>query len=157
MSENSSVNTTQPFIQHEWLSQIAWDANGLVPAIVQDFASRQVIMFAWMNALSLQETLTRGQAIYWSRSRQRLWLKGEVSGHIQKVHHIRLDCDADALLLEVEQIGGIACHTGRQRCFYRELMAGDAADLGASESSKQGHAKWVITDDVLKNPKDIYS
>jgi phosphoribosyl-AMP cyclohydrolase len=124
----------------DWLDQIKWDAEGLVPAIAQDADSGRVLMFAWMNRKALRLTLETGAAVYWSRSRRRLWRKGEESGHAQKVREIRLDCDADALLLRVEQVGGIACHTGRERCFFRRLEEG----------------RWVETDPVLKPPEDIY-
>ncbi|HEY7759990.1 MAG TPA: phosphoribosyl-AMP cyclohydrolase [Burkholderiales bacterium] len=124
----------------DWLDQVKWDADGLVAAIAQDAASGRVLMFAWMNREALRLTLETGAAVYWSRSRQRLWRKGEESGHVQKVREIRLDCDADALLLQVEQAGGIACHTGRERCFFRRLEGGG----------------WVETDPVLKSPEDIY-
>jgi phosphoribosyl-AMP cyclohydrolase len=124
----------------DWLDQVKWDAEGLVPAIAQDAASGRILMFAWMNREALRLTFETGAAVYWSRSRRRLWRKGEESGHVQKVREIRLDCDADALLLQVEQAGGIACHTGRERCFFRRLEDG----------------RWVETDPVLKPPEDIY-
>jgi len=123
-----------------WSEQVRWDANGLVPAIAQDSASGRVLMIAWMNRESLAETVSRGEAVYWSRSRKRLWHKGEESGHVQKVVEIRLDCDADAILLKVEQLGGIACHTGRESCFFRKLEDGE----------------WVATDPVRKDPALIY-
>lgn len=125
----------------QWLDEIKWDANGLVPAIAQDARSGKVLMMAWMNRESLQLTVDEGRAIYWSRSRQKLWRKGEESGHVQSIREIRLDCDADVILLSVEQVGGIACHTGRERCFYRQLQDGN----------------WVETDEVLKDPDSIYS
>ena len=124
----------------EWLDEIKWDADGLVPAVAQDAASGRVLMVAWMNRDALAQTRATGDAHYWSRSRRKLWRKGEESGHVQKVRAIRLDCDADVILLAVEQAGGIACHTGRARCFYRELQDG----------------RWVETDPVLKNPREIY-
>jgi phosphoribosyl-AMP cyclohydrolase len=124
----------------DWLDQVKWDADGLVPAIAQDAASGRVLMFAWMNREALRLTVETGAAVYWSRSRRRLWRKGEESGHVQKVREIRFDCDADALLLQVEQAGGIACHTGRERCFFRRLEDG----------------RWVETDPVLKSPEQIY-
>ncbi|WP_455216961.1 phosphoribosyl-AMP cyclohydrolase [Kaarinaea lacus] len=127
-------------VDQSWLDEIRWDANGLVPAIAQDAESGKVLMMAWMNRESLQLTLQEGRAIYWSRSRQKLWRKGEESGHVQTVKDIRLDCDADVVLLSVEQVGGIACHTGRERCFYRQFQDG----------------QWVETDDVLKDPGTIY-
>ena len=122
-----------------WLDALKWDADGMIPAIAQDAAGR-IVMFAFMNRESLIETVRCGNAVYWSRSRQRLWRKGEESGHSQKIRSIRTDCDGDVLLLEVEQVGGIACHTGRESCFFNEL---------------QGE-RWVPVDPVLKDPKDIY-
>ncbi len=104
-----------------WLDEINWNADGLVPAIAQDHQTGRVLMMAWMNRESLQLTVQENRAIYWSRSRGKLWRKGEESGHVQKLHELRLDCDADVIILMVEQIGGIACHTGRQSCFYRVL------------------------------------
>ncbi len=124
-----------------WLEQIQWNADGLVAVIAQDHVSKQVLMLAWMNREALRQTVERGEAVYWSRSRQRLWHKGESSGHVQRVHELRLDCDGDALLLLVEQIDGIACHTGRAHCFYQRLA----------------HGQWHSTDPVLKDPADIYS
>ena len=124
----------------DWLDALAWDENGLIPAIAQDATSGRVVMFAWMNRESLQQTVASGKAVYWSRSRQRLWCKGEESGHVQKVHSIRADCDGDVLLLSVDQVGSIACHTGRERCFFLELH-GD---------------RWVAVDPVRKDPKAIY-
>ena len=122
-----------------WLDALKWDADGMIPAIAQD-ASGRIVMFAYMNRDSLQETLACGNAVYWSRSRKRLWRNGEESGHFQKVRSIRTDCDGDVLLLEIEQVGGIACHTGRESCFFHELN-GD---------------RWVPVDPVIKDPKDIY-
>ena len=124
----------------DWLESVKWNADGLVPVITQDASSGQVLMLAWMNREALRATLDSGNAVYWSRSRSRLWRKGEESGHVQKVREMRLDCDEDALLLRVEQLGGIACHTGRQRCFFRRYENGN----------------WVETDPVIKDPKDIY-
>ena len=124
-----------------WLDALHWGVDGLLPAIAQDAESGRVVMVAWMNRDALQETVRTGNAVYWSRSRQRLWRKGEESGHVQKVRSIRTDCDGDVLLLAVEQVGGIACHTGRESCFFLELQ-GD---------------RWVAADPVLKDPKDIYS
>lgn len=123
-----------------WLDNIKWNEQGLVPAIAQDYQSGQVLMMAWMNRASLQLSLDEQQAVYYSRSRQAIWRKGEHSGHVQKLHEIRLDCDADVLLLKVEQLGGIACHTGRQSCFYRVWKDG----------------QWVSVDPILKDPKEIY-
>jgi len=112
----------------------------LVPAIAQDWQTGEVLMLAWMNAEALHLTVSEARAIYWSRSRQALWRKGEESGHVQHLKEIRIDCDADTVLMKVEQVGGIACHTGRRRCFYRALQDGN----------------WQATDDVIKNPEDIY-
>lgn len=123
-----------------WLEALKWDADGMIPAIAQDQNGR-VVMFAYMNRESLQETLACGNAVYWSRSRRRLWRKGEESGHFQQVKAIRTDCDGDVLLLSIEQIGGIACHTGRESCFFNELQ-GD---------------RWVPADPVIKDPKEIYA
>ncbi len=122
------------------LDQIKWNADGLVAAIAQDYQTQEVLMMAWMNAESLELTAKLGHAVYWSRSRQKLWHKGESSGHQQVIHEIRLDCDADAIVLQVEQMGGIACHTGRRSCFYRTLKP-------------EG---WVENAPVLKDPSDIY-
>ena len=122
-----------------WLEALKWDAEGMIPAIAQDEQGR-VVMFAYMNRVSLQETIDTGNATYWSRSRGRLWRKGEESGHFQKIRAIRTDCDGDVLLLTIEQVGGIACHTGRASCFFNELQGG----------------RWVPTDPVLKDPKEIY-
>ncbi len=123
-----------------WLDDIKWGADGLVPAIAQDHESGRVLMVAWMNREALELTAAEGRAIYWSRSRNKLWPKGEESGHVQRVKRIRTDCDADVILLDIEQLGGIACHTGRESCFYRELRDGD----------------WTDVDPVLKDPKAIY-
>ena len=123
-----------------WLEALKWDADGMIPAIAQDESGR-VVMFAYMNRDSLQETLACGYAVYWSRSRKRLWRKGEESGHLQKIRSIRTDCDGDVLLLAIEQVGGIACHTGRESCFFNELTG----------------ERWVAVDPVLKDPKQIYS
>jgi len=124
----------------DWLDAIKWDDKGLVPAIAQEKGSGKILMMAWMNRESLALTRETGHAVYWSRSRGKLWHKGESSGHEQRVHSMRVDCDADVVLLEVEQKGGIACHTGRHNCFYRELDGGE----------------WVEIDPVLKDPKAIY-
>jgi phosphoribosyl-AMP cyclohydrolase len=123
-----------------WLDQVRWDTSGLVPAIAQDAASGRVLMVAWMNREALAETAATGRAVYWSRSRSRLWRKGEESGHAQQVREIRLDCDGDVVLLAVEQAGDIACHTGRQSCFFSRLEMG----------------RWVAVDPVLKDPELIY-
>ncbi len=124
----------------EWLTQIKWTDDGLVPAIAQDAQTGRVLMFAWMNRESLQLTVKRGEAVYYSRSRQKLWHKGEESGHTQKVKSLYLDCDGDVITIKIEQTGGIACHTGRESCFYREYRNGE----------------WVTVDGVLKDPKEIY-
>lgn len=127
-----------------WLDAITFDNSGLIPAIAQDADTGTILMVAWMNAESLAETFATGRAVYWSRSRRRLWRKGEESGHVQTVSELRLDCDGDVLLLKVKQEGGIACHTGRESCFFRRLD-GDT-----------GNAVWTITDPVLKDPELIY-
>jgi phosphoribosyl-AMP cyclohydrolase len=124
----------------EWLDQVRWAADGLVAAIAQDAASGKVLTLAWMNREALERTVETGEAHYWSRSRRRLWRKGEESGHVQTVREVRLDCDNDALLLLVEQAGGIACHTGRERCFFQRLERG----------------RWVEVEPVLKDPRSIY-
>ena len=123
-----------------WLDAIKWDANGLVPAIAQEAGTGRILMMAWMNRESLSLSRETGHAVYWSRSRQKLWHKGESSGHQQVIHAIRIDCDADVVLLEVEQKGGIACHTGRHNCFFRELRDGE----------------WVEVEPILKDPEAIY-
>lgn len=123
-----------------WIEEIKWTDDGLVPVISQQAESGRVVMFAWMNRESLQLTVETGYAVYWSRSRQRLWKKGEESGHQQKVVDIQLDCDEDVILLKVKQEGGIACHTGRESCFYRSLV----------------NKQWQTKDPVLKDPKIIY-
>jgi phosphoribosyl-AMP cyclohydrolase len=121
----------------DWIESVAWNADGLVPAVAQDAASGEVLMLAWMNRESLARTVQTGEAVYWSRSRQALWKKGETSGHVQRVVELRLDCDSDAVLLRVESVAGIACHTGRRRCFFNRLEG-----QGAS-------ARWVETDPVI--------
>lgn len=123
-----------------WLNEIQWSEDGLVPVIAQQHDSGRVVMFAWMNRESLTLTVQEGYATYWSRSRQRLWRKGEESGHRQKVIDMQLDCDADVILIKIAQEGGIACHTGRESCFYRSLKDGE----------------WQTTEPVLKDPKSIY-
>ena len=128
---------------NNWLDAIRWDANGLVPVIAQEQSSGDVLMFAWMNREALQKTAELGRAVYFSRSRGKLWYKGEESGHVQTVHDMRLDCDNDVILLRVTQIGhepGIACHTGRHSCFYQQLQNG----------------RWQAVDPVLKDPESIY-
>lgn len=123
-----------------FLTEVNWNQDGLVPAIAQDSGSGRILMMAWMNAEALQLTASTGRAVYWSRSRNRLWFKGESSGHAQRVQEIRLDCDGDVVILQVQQEGGIACHTGRESCFYRVLQ--------------DGH--WQIADPVRKDPGQIY-
>ncbi len=124
----------------DWLDEVPWNEAGLVAAVAQDARTGRVLTVAWMNREALRETAARGEAVYWSRSRKKLWRKGEESGHVQRVKELRLDCDADAVLLSVEQAGGIACHTGRESCFFRKLEDG----------------RWVTTDPVLKDPSLIY-
>jgi phosphoribosyl-AMP cyclohydrolase len=123
-----------------WLDEVPWNEQGLVVVVAQEFSSQRVLTVAWMNREALQQTAEKGEAVYWSRSRKRLWRKGEESGHVQKVREVRIDCDSDAILLKVEQVGGIACHTGRESCFFRKLENG----------------KWVTIDPVLKDPSLIY-
>jgi phosphoribosyl-AMP cyclohydrolase len=124
----------------KWLNEIKWDEQGLVPAIAQDAQTGEVLMFAWMNREALEKTASLGEAVYWSRSRRKLWHKGEESGHTQKVLEIRTDCDNDVVLLRIEQVGGIACHTGRRSCFFQRWKEGC----------------WESVDPVLKDPKEIY-
>jgi phosphoribosyl-AMP cyclohydrolase len=135
--QQTSANTPPP----AWVRAIRWTADGLVPAIAQDASNGDILMMAWMNPESLQLTVTEGQAVYWSRSRGKLWRKGESSGHQQVIKDIRLDCDADVILLKVEQKGGIACHTGRRSCFYQSLQ----------------HGQWQNVEPVLKDPSAIYN
>jgi phosphoribosyl-AMP cyclohydrolase len=123
-----------------WLNKVNWSADGLVPAIAQDAESGDILMVAWMNREALKRTVELGEAVYWSRSRKKLWHKGEESGHTQKVKEIRLDCDEDVVLLKIEQTGGIACHTGRRSCFFQRLDNGE----------------WHPVDPVLKDPHEIY-
>jgi phosphoribosyl-AMP cyclohydrolase len=123
-----------------WLDEVPWNGDGLVAVVTQDAKTDRVLTVAWMNREALQKTAETNEAVYYSRSRRKLWRKGEESGHVQKVREVRIDCDADAILLKVEQVGGIACHTGRQSCFFRKLENG----------------KWVTVDPVLKDPKLIY-
>jgi len=127
-------------MSEQWLDEIKWTEEGLVPVIAQDHQTGEILMFAWMNRESLGLTVQEKRAIYWSRSRNRLWRKGEESGHVQQLKDIRLDCDNDVILLKVEQLGGIACHTGRRSCFYQQLQDG----------------KWMSVAPVIKDPKDIY-
>ncbi|CAI8231000.1 MAG: Phosphoribosyl-AMP cyclohydrolase [Marinobacterium sp. xm-d-530] len=126
-----------------WLDEIKWDDRGLVPAIAQDYKTGENLMVAWMNRESLELSVAEGRAIYWSRSRQKLWRKGEESGNVQQLHAIHLDCDADVIQLSVEQIGDVACHTGRRSCFYRKL------------NSETG--EWQVETDVLKDPALLYA
>lgn len=128
-------------IQADWLDEVKWSEAGLIPAIAQDYQSGRILMMAWMNRESLALTASENIAVYYSRSRAQLWRKGESSGHVQIVHELRLDCDADVIVLKVEQRGGIACHTGRESCFYRVFKDGD----------------WHTVDAVLKDPADIYN
>ncbi len=123
-----------------WLEQVKWNENGLTPVITQEYKTKQVLTLAWMNKEALQLTAETGHAVYWSRSRKKLWHKGEQSGNQQLIKSIRLDCDNDAILLEVEQKGGIACHTGRHHCFYKQLV----------------NNQWQPTEAILKDPKEIY-
>lgn len=127
-----------------WLNKVKWDDKGLVPVITQEADSNIVLMFAWMNRDALAKTVELGEAVYWSRSRKKLWRKGEESGHMQKVREIRLDCDEDAILLLVEQVGGIACHTGRHHCFFQKF-----------DGNVDG-GEWQTVDPVLKDPESIY-
>lgn len=124
-----------------WLSKVNWSDDGLIPAIAQEAGSNKILMVAWMNREALRKTVEKGEAVYWSRSRKKFWHKGEESGHVQKVKDIYLDCDEDVLLLVVEQIGGIACHTGRHNCFFQQLK----------------NDEWVAAEPVLKDPKEIYN
>ena len=135
------TNTNTATIATTALAAIKWNTDGLVPVIAQDTATGKVLMLAWMNQQALQESISRGEAVYWSRSRQKLWHKGESSGHVQKIESIHLDCDNDALLLQVQQIGGIACHTGRHNCFFQELKNQD----------------WLTQEPIIKDPNEIYS
>ncbi|WP_353192660.1 phosphoribosyl-AMP cyclohydrolase [Pandoraea pnomenusa] len=128
----------------DWLDKVSWDAQGLVPVIAQEVGSNDVLMFAWMNREALARTVETGEAVYYSRSRKRLWHKGEESGHVQKVHEIRLDCDEDVVLLKVEQIDGIACHTGRHSCFFQKF------------EGNVGDGRWATVEPVLKDPHKIY-
>lgn len=123
-----------------WLNKINWSENGLIPVIAQEADSGKILMVAWMNQEALKLTVEKREAIYWSRSRKKLWHKGEESGHTQKIKDIYLDCDADVLLLTVEQTGGIACHTGRHNCFFQKLE----------------NEQWVITAPIIKDPREIY-
>lgn len=134
------MSKRKPSSNEDWLRKVNWSADGLVPAIAQDAASGDILMLAWMNRDALKLTVETGEAVYWSRSRKKLWRKGEESGHTQAVREIRLDCDEDVILLKVEQAGGIACHTGRKSCFFQKLENGE----------------WQAADPVLKDPNEIY-
>jgi phosphoribosyl-AMP cyclohydrolase len=123
-----------------WLSKVNWTQDGLVPVIAQEASSGKVLMFAWMNREALKQTAQTGEVVYWSRRRKKLWRKGEESGHVQKVKSIRLDCDEDVLLIIVEQVGGIACHTGRHHCFFKKLE----------------NEEWLIVEPILKEPTEVY-
>ena len=123
-----------------FLDEVPWNGDGLIAAVAQDAKSGRVLTVAWMNREALKQTSENGEAVYWSRSRNKLWRKGEQSGHVQKVREVRIDCDADAILLKVDQVGGIACHTGRESCFFRKLENGE----------------WVAIDPVIKDPAQIY-
>jgi phosphoribosyl-AMP cyclohydrolase len=127
-------------VNADWIESVAWNAEGLVPAVAQDATSGEVLMVAWMNRESLRRTVESGEAVYWSRSRKALWKKGETSGHLQKVREVRLDCDADTVLLQIDSVAGIACHTGRRRCFFNRL------------EGQGGERRWVETDAVLAAP-----
>ncbi len=135
-----SEQDTRDAQSSDFLDLVAWNEHGLVPALAQDAISRKILMVAWMNREALALTVTEGRAVYWSRSRQRLWRKGEESGHVQRVSEIRLDCDNDVILLQVQQQGGIACHTGRKSCFFQVLKSG----------------QWQTVEPVLKDPTTIY-
>jgi len=135
-----STDVESTNIELKFLEQITWNSDGLVAAIAQDYCSGRILMMAWMNRESLQLSVQENRAVYFSRSRQQLWRKGESSGHVQKLHEIRLDCDADVILLKIEQIGGMACHTGRESCFYRVLK----------------NDEWQTVDTVIKDPTEIY-
>lgn len=140
MSQNNIELSPPSSPDQVWLDKIKWTDDGLVPAIAQDYQTGEILMMAWMSRESLSLTVKEQRAIYWSRSRQCLWRKGESSGHVQQLHDIRLDCDADVILLKVEQLGDIACHTGRRSCFYQQLNEGE----------------WKAVEPVLKDPSTIY-
>jgi phosphoribosyl-AMP cyclohydrolase len=137
----TTTTTTTTTAASAWLKKVKWDENGLVPVIAQEASSGDILMFAWMNRDALARTAELGEAVYWSRSRKKLWHKGEESGHVQKVLEMRLDCDEDVVLLKVEQAGGIACHTGRHSCFFQKF---DGAD-------------WQSVEPVLQDPETIYT
>jgi phosphoribosyl-AMP cyclohydrolase len=140
MSADAAAADLVPDAAPDWLDAVRWDAAGLVAAIAQEAGTGTILMVAWMNREALAETARSGRAVYWSRSRQRLWRKGEESGHTQAVRELRLDCDGDAVLLTVEQAGGIACHTGRHSCFFSRFEAG----------------RWNVVEPVLRDPESIY-
>ncbi len=140
----------------DWLDQLKWDEHGLIPAIAQDEKTGKVLMFAWMNREALNMTAELGRAVYWSRSRQKLWPKGEESGHVQKVKSVRVDCDKDVILLSIEQKGGIACHTGRESCFYFQLAALNDKQDNQTQTASTGNYEWQAVEPVLKNPQEIY-
>ncbi len=133
--------TAETALAKDWLNQVNWSNEGLVPVITQDFKTLRVLTHAWLNREALALAVQEGRAVYWSRSRRKLWRKGEESGHVQKLHDVFLDCDGDTVCYMVEQVGGIACHTGRESCFYRRLEGG----------------QWQTIDPVLKDPKEIYA
>jgi len=137
MTRNQGRTT---FSSEDFLKEVCWGEDGLIAAVAQDAGTGRVLTVAWMNREALKQSVERGEAVYWSRARKRLWRKGEESGHVQKIVELRLDCDADALLVKVEQLGAIACHTGRESCFFRKLEDG----------------RWVASDPVLKDPSLIY-
>jgi phosphoribosyl-AMP cyclohydrolase len=144
----SDTNPTQTTPTPSWLSSIKWGIDGLVPVIAQELGSKDILMVAWMNGEAIAKTVELGRAVYFSRSRGKLWFKGEESGHVQRVHELRLDCDNDVILLTVTQEGhdpSIACHTGRHSCFYRKL-----------ETAKNGALVWASVEPVLKDPQSIY-
>lgn len=144
----SDTNPTQTTSTPSWLSSIKWGIDGLVPVIAQELGSKDILMVAWMNGEAIAKTVELGRAVYFSRSRGKLWFKGEESGHVQRVHELRLDCDNDVILLTVTQEGhdpSIACHTGRHSCFYQKL-----------ETAKNGALAWASVEPVLKDPQSIY-
>lgn len=137
----SDIEAQQATPTSAWIDAIKWNSDGLIPAIAQDAKTGRILMMAWMNKTALELSAQLNQAVYWSRSRNKLWHKGESSGHTQQIHEIQLDCDEDVIILQVEQMGGIACHTGRHSCFYRVLKDG----------------QWQVVEPVLKDPTEIYS
>lgn len=130
----------------QWITHVNFNEQGLIPAIAQDWQTGRILMVAWMNHEALVETVNTKRGVYWSRSRKKLWRKGESSGHTQQVHGIYLDCDGDVILLKVEQDGGVACHTGRESCFYNELLTDESGEL-----------VWEVVDDVKVDPSEMYS